>query len=100
MYPEILHFSSYNSVVSKFAVFNGHFKELLAFRGLNLVIQGPTFAFIDRLNGNQYFTIVDMENAYYHIPIREEYRHKSGINKPFGIYLYNRSRLYVYENNK
>jgi hypothetical protein len=45
---------------------------------------------IDRLNGNQYFTIIDMEDAYYHIPTHEKDRHKTGTNTPFGNYQYNR----------
>jgi hypothetical protein len=55
------------------------------FRGLNAVTQIPVHPMplvqenIDRLSGNKYFTLVDMENAYYHIPIREQNRHKTGI---------------------
>lgn len=66
------------------------------FRGLNKVTQVPSFPMplvqenIDRLSGNQYFTIVDMEDAYYHIPIHEKDRHKTGIITPFGSYQYNR----------
>jgi hypothetical protein len=66
------------------------------FRGLNNVTQAPSFPMplvhenIDRLNGNQYFTIVDIEDAYYHIPIHERDRHKAGINTPFSTYQYNR----------
>jgi hypothetical protein len=31
-----------------------------------------------RLNGNQYFSFVDLKDAYYHIEIRPEDKHKTG----------------------
>jgi hypothetical protein len=44
----------------------------------------------DRLNGNKYFTIVDMKDTNYHIPIRPEDKHKTGVITPFGTYQYER----------
>jgi hypothetical protein len=43
---------------------------------------------LDRLNGNQYFSFVDLKDAYYHIEIRSEDKHKTGIVTPFGPYHY------------
>jgi hypothetical protein len=45
---------------------------------------------IDRLSGNKYFTLLDVEDAHYHIPIREQDRHKTGIITTFGSYQYER----------
>jgi hypothetical protein len=66
------------------------------FRGLNAVTKIPVFCMplvqenLDRLNGNQYFTLVDLKDAYYHIEIRPEDKHKTGITTPFGTYQYER----------
>jgi hypothetical protein len=45
---------------------------------------------IDRLNGNKYFTLLDMTDAYYHIGIKLEDEHNTGIITPFGSYQYER----------
>jgi hypothetical protein len=64
------------------------------FRGLNAVTQIPVHPMplvqenIDRISGNKYFTLVDMEDAYYHIPVRKQDGHKT--ITPFGSYQYER----------
>jgi hypothetical protein len=66
------------------------------FRGLNAVTKIPVFSMplvqenLDRLNGNQYFSFVDLKDAYYHIKIKPEDKHKTGITTPFGTYQYER----------
>jgi hypothetical protein len=66
------------------------------FRGLNAVTKIPVFCMplvqenLDRLNGNRYFSFVDLKDAYYHIAIRPEDKHKTGITTPFGTYQYER----------
>jgi hypothetical protein len=66
------------------------------FRGLNAVTKIPVFCMplvqenLDRLNGNQYFSVVDLKDVYYHIKIRPEDKHKTGIVTPFGTYQYER----------
>jgi hypothetical protein len=45
---------------------------------------------IDRLNGNRYFTFVDLKDAYYHIEIRPEDKYKKNIVTLFGTYQYER----------
>lgn len=66
------------------------------FRGLNAVTKIPVFCMplvqenLDRLNGNQYFSFVDLKDAYYHIEIKPEDKHKTGIVTPFGTYQYER----------
>lgn len=66
------------------------------FRGLNAVTKIPVFCMplvqenLDRFNGNQYFSFVDLKDAYYHIGIKPEDKHKTGITTPFGTYQYER----------
>lgn len=66
------------------------------FRGLNAVTKIPVFCMplvqenLDRLNGNQYFSFVDLKDAYYHIEIRPEDKPKTGITTPFWMYQYER----------
>jgi hypothetical protein len=66
------------------------------FRGLNAVTKIPVFCMplvqenLDRLNGNRYFSFVDLRDAYYHVEIRPEDKHKTGITTPFGTYQYER----------
>jgi hypothetical protein len=64
------------------------------FRGLSKVTQVPVYTMrlvqenLDRLNGNKYFSVVDMKNAYYHIPIKPEDEHKTGIITPWRSFQY------------
>ena len=66
------------------------------FRELNAVTEIPVHPVpivqehIDRLNGSKYFTLEEMEDACYHIPIKKQDRHKTEIISPFGIYQYER----------
>lgn len=66
------------------------------FRGLNAVTQVPVYTMplvqenLDILNGNKYFSVVDMKDAYYHIPIEPEHKHKTGIITPWGPFQYER----------
>jgi hypothetical protein len=38
--------------------------------------------------GSKYFTLLDVENAYWNIPIREEDKDKTGFVTPFGSFRY------------
>jgi hypothetical protein len=40
--------------------------------------------------GSRYFTLLDIENAYWNIPIKEEGKDKTGFITPFGSYRYER----------
>jgi hypothetical protein len=66
------------------------------FRGLNAVTQVPFYTMplvqenLDRLSGNKYFSVVDMKDAYYHIPIKPELKHNTGIITPWGFFQYER----------
>jgi hypothetical protein len=66
------------------------------FRGLNAITQVPVYTmplvqeYIDRLNGNRYFTLIDMQDAYHHIPIKPEDKPKTGIKTLLGSYQYER----------
>jgi hypothetical protein len=65
-------------------------------RGVNKVNQVPVYKMplvqenIDRLNGNKYFSVVDMKDAYYHIPIKPEDKHKTGIITKWESFQYER----------
>jgi hypothetical protein len=37
--------------------------------------------------GSKYFTLVDIENAYWNIPIQEQDKDKTGFITPFGSFL-------------
>jgi hypothetical protein len=38
--------------------------------------------------GSKYFTVLDIENAYWNIPIKEEDKDKTGFVTPFGSFRY------------
>ena len=40
--------------------------------------------------GSRYFTLLDIEIAYWNFPIREEDKDKTGFVKPFGSFMYER----------
>ena len=64
------------------------------FRGLNSVTTIPVYHIPD-INSNlslmagcKYFTLLDVENAYWNIPIKEEDKDKTGFLTPFGSFRY------------
>jgi hypothetical protein len=66
------------------------------FRGLNSVTMTPVYPIPDiksnlsLMAGSKYFTLLDIENAYWNIPIKEEDRDKTGFVTPFGSFRYER----------
>jgi hypothetical protein len=64
------------------------------FRGLNSVTTVPVYpipdikANLSLMVGSQYFTLLDIENAYWNIPIWEEDKDKTGFVTPFGSFKY------------
>jgi hypothetical protein len=66
------------------------------FRGLNSVTITPVYPIPDiksnlsLMAGSRYFTLLDIENAYWNIPIREEDKDKTGFVTPFGSFRYER----------
>jgi transposase InsO family protein len=66
------------------------------FRGLNSVTAIPVYPIPDMksnlslMAGSKYFTLIDIENAYWNIPIREEDKDKTGFVTPFGTFRYER----------
>jgi hypothetical protein len=66
------------------------------FRGLNSVTITPVYPIPDiksnlsLMAGSKYFTLLDIENAYWNIPIKEEDKDKTGFVTPFGSFRYER----------
>jgi hypothetical protein len=66
------------------------------FRGLNSVTITPVYTIPDiksnlsPMAGSMYFTLLDIENAYWNNPIREEDKDKTGFVTPFGSFRYER----------
>ena len=64
------------------------------FRGLNSVTTIPVYPIPDiksnlsLMAGSKYFTLLDIENAYWNIPIKEEDKDKTGFLTPFGSFRY------------
>jgi transposase InsO family protein len=64
------------------------------FRGLNPVTTVPVYpipvvkANRSLMAGSRYFTLLDIENAYWNIPIREEDKDKTGFVTQFGSFRY------------
>jgi hypothetical protein len=62
------------------------------FRGLNSVTETPVYPIPDiksnlsLMAGSRYFTLLDIENAYWNIPIREGDKDKTGFVTPFGTF--------------
>jgi hypothetical protein len=75
---------------------DGTVKYRFCFRGLNAVTKIAVFCMplvqenIDRFNGNQYFSFIDLNDAYYHFQIHPEDKHKTENVTPFGTYQYER----------
>jgi hypothetical protein len=85
-----------NSYNKKSLVGTPKYRFCVDFRGLNAVTQVPVCTMslvqvnLDRLNGSLYFSVVDMKDAYYHISIKTEHMHKTGIITPWGSFQYSR----------
>jgi len=66
------------------------------FRGLNSVTSIPVYPIPDiksnlsLMAGSRYFTLLDIENAYWNIPIKEDDKDKTGFVTPFGSFRYER----------
>jgi hypothetical protein len=81
------------------------------FRGLNAVTKIPVYPIPDIKNnlslmaGSRYFTLLDIESAYWHIPVHPKDKDKTGFVTPFGSFQYERlayglwSPEHVPENN-
>jgi hypothetical protein len=42
---------------------------------------------------SRYFTLLDIENAYWNIPVREEDKDKTGFVTPFGSFKYEKNGI-------
>ena len=66
------------------------------FRGLNAVTKIPVYPIPDiksnlsLMAGSRYFTLLDIESAYWHIPIHPDDKNKTGFITPFGNFCYER----------
>jgi hypothetical protein len=66
------------------------------FRGLNAVTKIPVYPIPDikgnlsLMASNCYFTPLDIESAYWHIPIHPDYKDRTGFITPFGSFRYER----------
>jgi hypothetical protein len=64
------------------------------FRGLNSVTSIPVYPIPDiksnlsPMAGSKYFTLLDIENTYLNIPIKEEHKDKTGLVTPFRSFRY------------
>jgi hypothetical protein len=64
------------------------------FRGLNSVTSIPVYPIPDiksnlsLMAGSKYFTLLDIETAYWNIPFKEEDKDKAGFVTPFGSFRY------------
>jgi len=62
--------------------------------GLNSVTSIPVYPIPDiksnlsLMAGSKYFTLLDIENAYWNTPIKEEDKEKTGFLTPFGSFRY------------
>ena len=69
------------------------------FRGLNSVTSIPVYPIPDiksnlsLMAGSKYFTLLDIENAYWNMPIKEEDKDKTGFLAPFGSFRYKKWHL-------
>jgi hypothetical protein len=75
---------------------NPKYRFCTEFRGLNSVTVTPVYPIPDvksnlsLMAGSKYFTLLDIENAYWNIPIRDEDKDKTGFVTPFGSFRYER----------
>jgi hypothetical protein len=66
------------------------------FRGLNAVTKIPVYPIPDikgnlpLMAGRRYFRLLDIESAYWHIPIHQDDKDKTGFITPFGSFRYER----------
>jgi hypothetical protein len=66
------------------------------FRGLNAVTKIPVYPIPDikgnlsLMAGSRFFTLLDIESAYWHIPIHPDDKDKTGLVTPFGSFRYER----------
>ena len=72
------------------------FRFCTDFRGLNAVTKIPVYPIPDiksnlsLMAGSRYFTLLDIESAYWHIPIHPDDKDKTGFVTPFGSFRYER----------
>jgi hypothetical protein len=72
------------------------FRFCTDFRRLNVVTKVPVYPIPDikgnlsLMAGSQYFTLLDIESAYWHIPIQPDDKDKTGFITPFGSFRYER----------
>jgi hypothetical protein len=66
------------------------------FRGLNALTKIPVYPIPDikgnlsLMAGSRYFTLLDIESAYWHIPILPDDKDRTGFVTPFGSFRYER----------
>ena len=72
------------------------FRFCTDFRGLNAATKIPVYPIPDiksnlsLMAGSRYFTLLDIESAYWHIPIHPDDKDKTGFVTPFGSFRYER----------
>ena len=72
------------------------FRVCTDFRGLNAATKIPVYPIPDiksnlsLMAGSRYFTLLDIESAYWHIPIHPDDKDKTGFVTPFGSFRYER----------
>jgi hypothetical protein len=72
------------------------YRFCMDFRGLNSVTMTPVYPIPDiksnlsLMAGSKYFTLLDIKNEYWTIPIRDEDKDKTGFVTPFGSFRYER----------
>ena len=75
---------------------SGEWRLCIDYRRLNLWTIRDSFnlpevhEIIGKISKGKYFSVLDLRQAYYHIPIKEEDRHKTAFMTHEGLYAYNR----------
>ena len=74
---------------------NGTYRFVVDFRRLNLVTRKSSCPIprideaLDAFTNARYFTALDLSNAFWQIPLREQDKCKTAFTTPFGLYEYN-----------
>ena len=74
---------------------DGSYRPCGDYRKLNSITTRPTFSiphlfdFVNNLKGSKIFSKIDLQKAYYHVPMTAESRDKTTITTPFGNFCFN-----------
>ncbi len=81
-------FSPYSSAIVPVIKPNGKIRMCIDYRALNDKTIGNTYPIprvedlVESLKGSQIFSVIDLKDAYWHVPIKEQDRHKTAFVLP------------------